>query len=557
MRSRRRDPYNGRIVRDERAFSLVSVVILAMVATMWLAASYSAIYSVYYQVNSSKFDLVLRNSAEAGLDYVVKKIGEGITNPPAWERDDTTADTTYSTFVLTPSDLGIQDGQNERVKLNVTIKNLEIPASSFLGGHQATNFSPSTVVSSSDTNNARVVEIRAYFEGAGFQQNPIKRFYRSIVSFSQPAWEGMGDNSAGGTSGGGGPSYFLFPAFGSTALTVGANSQVLDGPGQETVGSNGANRPVPATNSNAPFKITGDQVSITTTVAIGAEAANSDIGAVSTSTPGNSMVFLDTLSVNGDVDGFYSVQGGAYGSPNTNVFKPGLGDPIQPQSTSVVPHRMAPAPSSPVNAADLGAISLSGSNSLNFTNSPGGPNDIGPSSGSSFDFKVNSLSLADTSSITVSSDVSVPVRIFVEGPSPGDTAISLGGKSTVSGASSSKIQIFYNGTKPVDITNNAFANAGIYAPNARVNIGDAGRASPTAMTGSAIGDNVIIQNANVSFSQIDGGDGNGGGGLMDEKNSGAFGPSSLDESKGQIPLTRKTWEEMSYAEYLNKGGAPF
>src|SRR4029450_5110038 len=109
--------------------------------------------------------------------------------------------------------------------------------------------------------------------------------------------------------------------------------------------------------------------------------------------------------------------------------------------------------------ADLGSLSGGGNNVLNIR--PG-------------DYKISSLSISGNGQLVIrpNADGSYgPVRLFVEGISPGTNVIQISGNGIVNQSMvPSNLQMWYNGAKNIQLSGNGNLHSLVYAPNAVVEV---------------------------------------------------------------------------------------
>jgi hypothetical protein len=109
--------------------------------------------------------------------------------------------------------------------------------------------------------------------------------------------------------------------------------------------------------------------------------------------------------------------------------------------------------------ADLGSVSVSGDKVLNIR--PG-------------DYKISSLSIAGNAQIVIRPNVDGsygPVRFFVEGISPGSNVVQIGGNGMVNQSQvPSNLQMWYNGSKNIQLSGNGNLHSLVYAPNSLIKV---------------------------------------------------------------------------------------
>jgi hypothetical protein len=169
--------------------------------------------------------------------------------------------------------------------------------------------------------------------------------------------------------------------------------------------------------------------------------------------------------------------------------------------------------------ADLGNLSLSGNEVLNIR--PG-------------DYKISSLTIAGNAQLTIqpNADGSFgPVRFFVEGIAPGANVIQVTGNGIVNQSNvPSNLQLWYNGSKNIQLAGNGNLYSVVYAPNAGVKISGNG-----SYFGAILGDEV---------------DNSGNGGVhFDKALLQTSGATALTFTKNQSQLAPSALKTRSWQEF--------
>jgi hypothetical protein len=224
------------------------------------------------------------------------------------------------------------------------------------------------------------------------------------------------------------------------------------------------------------------------------------------------------VTVNGQVSG---LNDGSLGG-NTNVFGmtssalPSTGQPALQYNQSTAQNPVVPAPSPTPYFSDsststaiqtLGDLNLTNV-TINVTNTASPPPPGGyvmPSSGTlniqPGNYMVGSIATSGSGAITISSNVtsSQPVRFFVSDNTTSETALSISGSGISNfSAAPSNLQIYYNGDRPMSITQSNSFSGVVYAPNADLSIGSRS-SGKVDYYGSFVGDTTSITYANIHY----------------------------------------------------------
>ena len=465
--------------RTKCGMALVSLIVLGAFAIAIMMAIFQLALNVTRSEASSKLSAELRNALESGLDYGVQQANNSlVTGDPVLF---------YNTVQDVPNAY-LPDGFNGKVRLTMrdmsssewelfsrygVSYSLELdPAMGPNGGDVTSRTSNNLTRTNIRTNYYRVIDVAAK-EGS---------FSRGLRVILEPRFDIAPGEMALRVSGSSNSSYFSNIAFGnslvnvsaptSTNLTIGGSDGVIGDPGaKEFALKLQSNRLAQIGNGltlNGDLKISNNlsdggtavaQVSDSNFSIKGRLLSNSPVSSDFVSTSGPTVSSGDNVTAQAD-----SV---AAGSPVNRS-----GDNLNPEvvlDSSSYQQQVAPAPVP--NDVSAKALTLGSSSSL--------------SSGS---YSTPSL---DTSSISpVSITGTSPVKIFIQdGTSTGEAATISSSKFTNSG-SAERLQIWYEGTRPINLKLDSSFNGVIYAPNAPINLTGNG-----IFTGALVGDKLNLANS--------------------------------------------------------------
>lgn len=186
-----------------------------------------------------------------------------------------------------------------------------------------------------------------------------------------------------------------------------------------------------------------------------------------------------------------------------------------------------PAGASADGVYDLGAVNLSSGQSL--TLAPGNY------SASSFN-----MSSGSTVQIGVDTTGSTGVKLYIQGNTPGNSAMSIDSGSTFSNpASANNFQVFYNGNKNISVNTSSSFSGLVYAPNANVAIKSSQPLNPTQINGAFVANDLSVDNnVNVKFSSSSTTTTGGGGGSSP-------GPGYTAINPAKITFKALSWQEFA------------
>jgi hypothetical protein len=509
----------------ERGFSLVTVTLFGLIATMWLTATITSLIPAYQKAAQQKYLGLANSAAEAAADWAIDSL-----NTQATTGNPSPLDSAGATPKITPVPANVLN--NPLVSATVTVNNIAPPLGSYLYDPQTVPTSGSNQFSLVRSNGWRVVECVATLSGGTATQRVrvilkpdyvLNPFKTPPVNPANPA--------------------FNYSLYGSSSVNMGSNS-ATDG-----YNSSGQYPLTRITASTDNTKGLGGDVGSFSKVALSSNVTvggNVDVTIQPAGSPTRAATGQDATTVvnrymtlNGSQDGtFFPV-----GSSNANVLglsnvSAGFSDDLSSnvRSSSILVQQgnpqgqIAPAPPAPPSFQDsasgssaptppinLGALTLSattsGTRTLNTTIvvSPSAPapsptysivqgttNFIQPGN-----YTASSINMGDGGQIIVASNLGAqPFRLFVDGSSNGANAINITGTGSSNGirnsGTPSNVQIYYNGAKNVNINNQRGLSAVVYAPNATINL-QPSLSSQVPYFGSFVGNVVNTKNAFVHF----------------------------------------------------------
>lgn len=536
--------------RTPKAFSLVTVLCSGLIGAMWIAAAYSMLLPLVQQSSAGKQSTMMRTLAETAVDYVAKDISTCFATSQLSKYDDQEVGSPYTSFELTPAQLGIEDSGNKAVRLSVIVKN-EYPGSESESSVYDFQTVPSAEAKkqwsmvNAQNNGWRTIEVHV---GLGSTAS-AKAVYRAMMrpDFGEIIY-GSGSGNPNNTP--------YFPngnaAFSTTNMSIGPNTNITG-----NLSTNGSRF------GSAPLTVSGSAITINGDIAVNSMSmASDDIVALgSAAETGAQPTLKGRVSANGNIDGFDN--SAAPDPKKVAVTAPDGVDPntlINPRgSTSQT--GVAPAPSAPASATDLGSIGLSGDAKLVIRDGPvdipAGQSISNLTSGTAYippgNYKVASIDVSGSSSIQVSDagGLSKPASFFVDNVSGGNSAVNISG-SGVLNSTSGNFQIWYNGTNAINVSG-VQATMALYAPNAKITVGSKG--SPTNFKGAMLGNSVAVSNANLTFEMPEAkttGSGGASGQMMYDVTS--------ENGKASIKphgLRKILWQELNYSDYIKQGNTPF
>lgn len=399
--------------RNPKGISLPTIVALGVISSMWLLSTASLVTGSFGKVVKERTGDLMRNSAEAGLDWAVAQL-----NDPACRANVDGATVPIPQYALS----------NPNFTGTVTVTNAPAPPGSYLYD-KTTDWSlsnnnpqpaPTAANSISDGNGWRAVT--ATISNGIFSKSIrviLKPVYASITKSATAAGDPVpyvytGIATPGNYFGGGNP---ITSAYTSTP----AKPQPVMG-----TPPSGANK--------------GDILANGTIVLSG----NTLVGGTVTSASDASLAIQGGPNVK--IGGLLT-NGGTTIS-NSNVY--GGGDYIPNQVTGVAAKTFPAPPSAPTTAVPK-TINLTLNNTMTL---------------SAGDYVASSIAIAGNARLTIDS-TNGPINIYVTG-NGSSNGITIGGNGISNNSQPGNLRIWYSGNGNVQLSGNGTLSAVIYAPNAPV-----------------------------------------------------------------------------------------
>lgn len=395
--------------------SLVTVMGIGLVSTLWISAMMGMVMPSYQKAAQGRTDIALRASAEAALDWAVSQL-----NVVGNSLDDSSPNGTPGPTVNVPTSVLGQYSMSTNAV--VRVNNVPPPDTSSLydPALDPTNSASNGGIT---TNGWRVVTATAT---AG-------KLTRSVRIILRPSYSAL--------------PIFDYSLFGRTNVTMNGNTFTDSydssiGPYSSTHVSAGGNI---GTNNRATLS--------------GLTNIGGDLNVLS-NPPGSTNVVVSGgpgTRIKGRLIANGTIRSTASGPDYTNSNVEGLlvdgsyaTPAIMTQQTNPQ-KQLPPAPPAPTGAVDLGTVRISGSKTITLQ-APG-------------DYIASKLQISGGAKIVING--TGPVRLFVRGAS---SSIGISGNGIVNNGRPQDLQIYYNGGASTSISGNAAFNGVLYAPNSPVRI---------------------------------------------------------------------------------------
>lgn len=550
--------------RNQRGVALVSILTIGASSMIFLLALAGIVNSAVRSSASNKWVESVRNAAEIGIDYAVDQFNR-VYPCPLDTVDGTSKVTELPASLLTASQIdGITPNSGiPSIAVFIKVRRLastdwsklqnQTVASSIYSAQLDSNRSVGTEDWSSP--NSVATSNLAQSTGGGFRvlestasNGIVSRTIRVIL---KARFDDQPDGEKPLESGGSSPtsqSYFAKPFFGNSSLKIEAQ-------GSSPIAVEGLNSSGELTtriNANLPSEYRAYNLNVSTNrlgnIGSGVELK----GDVTINSLGSGL--NNVLSSDGIIDGRVFSQGKTasnvqgFDNPDTLGTVRARADDVTTNYTAdeVIDRKGAnltpittpsgsqtgPAPYTvPSTASDLASLSSylqSGTS---------------PTSGGNSTFQTNSLSTAGIpDGKSVAFDNSNPVRIFVEQGGKDSTAVNIDTSkiSVDQNRPSTNFQIWYEGSKPVNVNLSGDFKGLIYAPNAPVQLGGSGN-----FRGALVGKDLSVKLNSGSVTidtDLANPTANGGSG----GNSVASGPSYLARPEG---ILIKGWQPITWQEF--------
>lgn len=475
--------------RGESGFSLASVTAFTVVAGCWLLMTANVSLPVYQKAAEYRQLSTARNSAEAGLDYVVSQLDSAYRSNQASIYDDLTIDSSGKSTSIPENVIG------SGAAVTVSVTNIRAPQTAAVYNARLDDAQLGNVVA--NTNLWRVVSSTATYAGL---TSTVRVVLAPVMTASE--------SSSGSGSGSGGTSstpFFQYAMFSQNALSTSGNLQ--------TDAYDSRNGPYGGSNRN-PFR---GNVGSNTSVSIG---GNTIIGGnlivrssplasttVVVATRGANAIVQNQVKVNGITGGF-SATNGLYPLFTDNVRAmeysvPRWGDYLTPIDKSLAQPAVAlsVAPSAPSGSYNVGAISISGNAVVVVRNGSPAVSSINVSSNTTYippgNYQASSFTISGNGQLRIEGDVATNTVISLEGNTPGANVAQIAGNGVANLTQiPAKFQVLTNSSKNVLVSGNGDFRGVIYAPSANLLLGGNGN-----IYGSVVGKG--IQSSGNGFVHFD------------------------------------------------------
>ncbi|CAN5705890.1 hypothetical protein BH10CYA1_BH10CYA1_05920 [soil metagenome] len=532
-------------VKRSDGFSLVTVTLFGLIATMWLTATLTSVLPAYQLASQNRTRSSARAAAEAAADWAVDSLNAAVLDPAL---SPSSLDSTTTTPTTTSVPAAVLN--NALALATVTVFNVTPPTTSYL-------YDPTTVpgvgqFTTITTNGWRVIEAKATIGG-------ITKQVRTII---KPGYRPTNSNTPNNPS----SNYSVFGASSvnieGNALTDGYNSALGYSASHLTAIENPSAGLGGDVGSLSSVKL-GNNVTIGGSVDVTLQPAGSN---TNTAFGQNSTTVNRYMNLNGTQDGSFAdnttTDPNVKGYSNkVNGFPDDLSTAVRPDSIlekqGATQPQLPSAPSAPTMFTDastntlpvqnLGSMSIGGetttATSVIVTNGASAPpysivqgttNFIRPGN-----YTANSLDVGSNGQIIVSSNVtaSQPFRLFVDGTTPGPNAVNVTGNNGIRNFGvPSNLQIYYNGSKNVNLQSLRGLSAVVYAPNASLNMNPS--TAQVGFFGSFVGNSVNAKNAAIHFdTALKSGD------YLNALGSGNSYGSKISKSQQQFAYSTVSWQE--------------
>ncbi len=468
-------------LRSSEAFSLVTVTIVGLLATMWITATTSSMLQIYQSTNQSKYSSALLSSAESAIDFVVANLNDPST------RGTYDASSTYKSQKVTTLD-GTAWGAPNDATIKVYVQNIAPTYNSYLYDGsispiaeqppKSAQSSPANWsifkqnASAQNFNNWRLVTAIASYGSVS----------KSVVVALRPVYTAQKLSNSTTT----GPSnYFPTGATATGVLEFGSNTTT-----DAYDSSSGSGSTIKGLSSaDGKYHNLGGDISaynvatLTGSVSIGGElnVPSLDRFAQSANNPDSQALVSRAVTTSGTAPGF--MNSNVYGAFNASQNMPILPGPSISTQSSIPQTPLPSAPTAPVTAnGQLDSSVVTALTNAATVTQPNTTTIMPPG-----DYYASSLTVAKSGTLKLESPTSnVPVRLFIDGSngaSGTSNVVQLIGNVNENG-SAANFQIWYNGTGTIEVRS-PVVKASIYAPNATVLLGSNQNTDLNAVKGNS------------------------------------------------------------------------
>lgn len=437
-------------------FSLVTVAALGAAIMLWLFATTETVMPMYKRAAQNRYLTVVRSAAEAGLDYVIGNLNIAQAASVTSSLDDGSYGAPYTTTVL-PANLVGTNGAS----VSVTVRNEKPPSTSYVYDQLTDSFDPNNAVNG--INYFRIVTAQASYAGLTKTIRVILKPIHTPPSYSTTTTTTTSTSTVA-------VPYFKYAMFARGLLSMSGNAYT-DAYNSDVGPYGGTNIDTTSGNVGTNYQGTlSGNANVGGNLYVFSTPLGSTTATVATAT--DNAVIQNELITNGIENGFSTDNVLAQGPP---LPKPPGYDPIY-TSQSNPQVTFPPAPSAPDGAYNVGAVSVSSNASIVVKDGASLPGSLSVSGNNTIyippgDYIVSSLSVTGNGMITIQSSVSSPVRFFIQGSSSGSNVVSITGNGIANQTSvPGMLQLWYDGTKSINLAGNGNLYGVVYAPNSNISI---------------------------------------------------------------------------------------
>lgn len=469
-----------RCQRREHGYGMVSAAAFTVVVGAWLAVTVGMVLPTFQKSSEYRYWSVVRNSAEAGLDYAVAQLDTAYRTGVPSAYDDTTIDGMPRVTVLPNNVLA------SAATVTLAVNNTRAPASASIYSTQLDDQQAGNVVG--NANLYRTVSVTS--EYAGFSAN-VRVILKPVMTTNPNPTTNV--------------PFFKYALYSQNALSTSGNTRT--DAYDSRIGSYGGsnlNNFRGDVGSNTSVSIGSNTIIGGNLVVFSLPKASST--AVVATRSSNAQV-QNQVKVNGITSGFSATNGlTPSGSDNVKALEfgsPRSGDYTTPidLSLSLDQPTFSVAPNSPQGAYNVGAISVSGNGIVIVRQGAAPVSSINVSANNTIvippgNYKATSMSISGNGKIVIESSVTTNSTFFMEGSTPGANVVQISGNGiTNNTATPAKFQIMTNSAKNVQVSGNGNFHGVIYAPSANVSISGNGN-----LFGSVVGQSINASgNGQVHF----------------------------------------------------------
>ncbi len=433
----------------QRGFSLVTVLVFAVLAGIWLTAATTSVLPLYQKVGQTKYKQLAREAAEYGIEQTLGSLNATITAGPSAPFDGLQIGQSLTSVIPVPTPAG------PVTSASVTVTNQAPPNTSSiydpLSDPSNSQAQVHVLYGGKNVNDWRTVSAVGT---CGSTKYTIAAVLKPIYNFNVPKVTSP---------------TFMYGMFGAAEVSL-LNNVTTVVSNSNNFSHFGAGQSLGiGVDAESPQKI-GSNVFVNGSVEL-KSALPSAYGSA-TNIINNTLFFPMQNNNPSGFTAFSNVLGNQpTGPPNPTPIE-------NPPNLAIA--TMAPAPLAPTNAVNLGFV----------TATTQAPNLNLPSG----DYVISGMSLPTGTSLNVTSGT---VNLYLQDNGVGTSAVTVNIGGSVNGGGN--LNVFYNGTRSLNISTSNPVSLNIYAPNAAVNIGNPSAGTRSNYSGSIAAGTLRAQNVSIQF----------------------------------------------------------